>query len=48
MEKVPAGYLHYLWTSGIRDGTRQEQLQVADYIDRHLSALKDEYPNGIW
>ena len=46
MQDVPANYLHYLWTSGLKEEARINK--VADYIKRNLSALKEEYPDGIW
>lgn len=45
MQDVPANYLHYLWTSGKREDRR---CPVADYIRRNLSALQQEYKDGIW
>lgn len=40
MEKVPAKYLHYLWTNGIQDNKTPNRQAVADYIRRNLSALQ--------
>lgn len=45
MQDVPASYLHYLWQNGLRTDTANP---VADYIQRNLSALKREHPDGIW
>lgn len=45
MQDVPASYLHYLWTSGLKNDLKSP---VADYIRRNLSALKQEHPDGIW
>lgn len=47
MQDVPAKYLHWLWTEG---GLSKETKtsDVADYIERNLSALETEYTNGIW
>jgi len=45
MQDVPASYLHWLWTNGLKDEKRNP---AADYIRRNLSALKEEYPDGIW
>jgi hypothetical protein len=45
MQDVPAGYLHYLWTSGLK---HQQFSPVAIYIRKNLAALKKEYPDGIW
>jgi len=44
MSKVPADYLHWLWTN--RDETHADL--VTDYIKRNLAALKKEHPDGIW
>lgn len=46
MIEVPAKYLHYLWTSGLKEEARINK--VADYIKRNLEALKEEHPDGIW
>jgi hypothetical protein len=43
---VPASYLHYLWTNGLKNETKTSP--VADYIRRNLDSLKKEYPDGIW
>jgi uncharacterized protein (DUF3820 family) len=45
MSDVPAGYFHYLWCNGMKD---DKLSNVADYIRRNLSALKKEWPDGIW
>lgn len=45
MQDVPASYLHYLWTNGMRE---DKTSAVADYIRRNLSGLKKEHPDGIW
>lgn len=45
MQDVPANYLHYLWTNGKKEDKR---CPVADYIRRNLSALQQEYKDGIW
>ena len=45
MGQVPADYLHFLWTHGMKD---DKQSNVADYIRRNLSALKKELPDAIW
>lgn len=45
MQDVPARYLHFLWTDGFKDNKHSN---VADYIRRNLSALKQEYKDGIW
>ncbi len=46
MQDVPARYLHWLWTEG---GKKDDQrCPVADYIRRNLSALQQEYRDGIW
>ena len=45
MQEVPASYLHYLWSSGLKSDGRSN---VAAYIRENLEALKIEYPDGIW
>jgi hypothetical protein len=45
MQDVPAIYLHWLWTNG-KD--HDKQCPVADYIRRNLTALQQEYTDGIW
>lgn len=45
MQDVPAGYLHWLWTSGKK---LDKQCPVADYIRRNLDALKQEHEDGVW
>ena len=46
MIDIPASYYHYLWTNGMKNeaGTNP----VANYIARSLSALREEYKDGIW
>lgn len=43
MQDVPADYLHWLWTTNPARNT-----PIMRYIERNLSALKQEYPDGIW
>lgn len=43
LQDVPASYLHYLWTQKPLSDVRLEQ-----YIKKNISALKKEYPDGIW
>ena len=45
MQDVLASYLHWLWTNGKE---HDKQCPVADYIRRNLTALQQEYPDGIW
>lgn len=45
MQDVPASYLHWLWSNGKKE---DKQCPVADYIRRNLSALKQEFTDGIW
>ena len=45
MQDVPASYLHYLWTNGLKEDRRSP---VADYIRRNLEALKAEHKDGLW
>lgn len=47
MEKVPAKYLHWLWTEGGMEKEKDTN-PVGDYIDRNVRALAKEYTNGIW
>ena len=46
MQEIPAQYLHWLWTTGLRNKTATDA--VADYIQRNLHALKQEHPDGVW
>ncbi len=46
MQDVPADYLHYLWTNGMKEKTKTDS--VADYIQRSLSALKQEDKDKLW
>jgi hypothetical protein len=52
MKDVPAYYLHWFWSENqIGSAHRRAEYAdspVMDYIKRKLSALKKEYPNGIW
>lgn len=43
LQDVPAHYLHWLW---IQKPLYDRKLE--DYIKRNISALKKEYPDGIW
>lgn len=45
MQDVPASYLHWLWTKGKRE---DRTCPVADYIRRNISALQQEYKDGVW
>lgn len=45
MQDVPAPYLHWLWANGKEE---DKTCPVADYIRRNLTALKQEYRDGIW
>jgi uncharacterized protein (DUF3820 family) len=45
LQDVPASYLHYLWTNGMKDDRSSD---VADYIRRNISGLKQELPDAIW
>ena len=45
MSDVPAKYLHYLWTNGVKD---QKSSPIHVYISESLDALKMDYPDGIW
>jgi hypothetical protein len=47
MEDVPADYLFFLWTE--RGKERQvKSCPVADYIQRNLETLEEEWPDGVW
>ena len=46
MQDVPASYLHWLWSNGMREKVGRNY--VADYIKENLHALKQEHPDGIW
>lgn len=47
MEDVPADYLFYLWTNlGFERKVNIDP--VADYINRRLDTLEEDYPDGIW
>jgi hypothetical protein len=46
MQDVSADYLFFLWTKLGKE--RDKQCPVADYIRRNLSALEQDYPDGIW
>lgn len=50
MQDVPASYLHWLWTNGMKAEVNQKssQGQVARYIQKNLHHLKKEHPDGIW
>lgn len=51
MQDVPAEYLHYLWTSGLKKyelEQNSDQGAVARYIKARLNHLKQEHPDGIW
>jgi len=46
MQDVPPGYLHFLWSNGLKHEVKTNA--VADYISRNLTALKQDHPDGIW
>lgn len=50
MQDVPASYLHFLWTNGLKAqlGDRSRQGMVARYIQSNMDALKKEHTDGIW
>lgn len=51
MQDVPASYLHWLWTQNNARDQRTQMISsdpVLDYIQRNISALKKEYPDGVW
>lgn len=45
MSDVPADYLHWLWTNGVRD---QRTSPVHKYIKENMDALAQEVPDLIW
>lgn len=45
MQDVPASYLHWLWTNGMKDDLTSN---VANYIRENLNGLKAELPDAIW
>lgn len=45
MQDVPASYLHWLWSNGMKE---DKVSPVADYIRRNIPALKKEIPDAIW
>lgn len=52
MQDVPAQYLHYLWTNGLKAKAELEpttnDILVARYIKANIRALKKEHKDGIW
>ena len=48
MERVPASYLHWCYTKIKREEASDDALAVFDYIDRNMTSLKAEHPDGIW
>lgn len=47
MIDVPASYLFWLWSEcGLEDQVNTSP--VADYINRNLAGLEDQYPDGEW
>lgn len=50
MQDVPAQYLHWLWSNGLKNELKSRSIQgdVARYIQANMPALKREYPDGIW
>lgn len=50
MEKVPARYLHWMWTeANLKETSKTKgKSAVADYILENLSALETEYKDAIW
>lgn len=45
MQDVPASYLFWLWDNGLKNETKTNS--VAEYIQRNMSALKQECPDRI-
>jgi hypothetical protein len=49
MQDVPASYLHWLWTNERDPMSRKAKVDwVGAYIERNLTALQQEHPDGIW
>jgi uncharacterized protein (DUF3820 family) len=46
MQDIPASYLHYLWTKGMKKEVGKNS--VADYINKSLNSLKLEDKDLIW
>jgi hypothetical protein len=45
MQDVPVGYLHWIWTSGLKNDPHKP---VHQYIKDNLDALKMENKDLIW
>ena len=43
LKDVPASYLHWLWTQ-----RPLKDKKLENYIFNNITALKQEYPDGIW
>lgn len=51
MQDVPADYFHWLWTGENNPSPLKHKVKVcpvADYIQRNMLALQEEYEDGIW
>lgn len=51
LQDVPADYLHYLWSSGLKNPNQQPTSwneSLHHYIKKNLHALKKELPDAIW
>jgi hypothetical protein len=47
MKAVPASYFFWLWTeAGFEHKTATDP--VADYINRNIKTLRQDWPDGIW
>jgi hypothetical protein len=47
MKAVPADYFFWLWTeAGFEDKVAVDP--VADYINRNIKTLRQDWPDGIW
>jgi len=44
LKEVPASYLHWIYTNNVQS----HDIQLHNYIENNLVALKEEYPDGIW
>ena len=49
LRDVPASYFHWLWTNERDPMSRKAKVDpVADYIQRNITVLQQEHPDGIW
>jgi uncharacterized protein (DUF3820 family) len=49
LQDVPASYFHWLWANENDPMSDKVKIDpIADYIQRNMSALELDYPDGIW